>query len=98
MPISGYAAAVQLAAVHQREDARQVALVREPLQVVEQLGMLVEPRRDAHGTFGHRQRQAALLFRGLNPPLDLPDRVEILGDLLTIAGAERALQASEVWN
>ena len=86
-------AEVQLAAQHERDDARDVGAERQPLQVVHQPDVLVEPLGDAHRPFERRQHLggAALLGR-LNPPLDFAHRVDVVGHRRAIARPERAEQ------
>ena len=72
-------AEVQLAAEHERDDARDVGLEGEPLQVVHQLDVLVEPLRNADRPFERRQlRRRAALLDALNPPLDFAHRVDVV--------------------
>ena len=48
-------AEVQLASEHERDDARDVGLEGEPLQLVHQPDVLVEPLRNADRPFERRQ-------------------------------------------
>ena len=61
---------------HQRDHARQVALIGEHLQVEHQLHVIGERRRDARRLVDHRQRRV-LLLGPLNPPFDVADRFEV---------------------
>ena len=72
-------ARAHLAAEHERAHARQVGLEGQHLQVEHQLGVLLERGRDAGRPLDDRQLARALLLGLLNAPLDVADRVEVLG-------------------
>ena len=73
-------AAAELAAHHERDDARQVALVREHLQVEHQLRVLVEACAGTPGRLiDDGQLSRVLLLGVLDAPLDVANRLEILG-------------------
>ena len=96
-PDFGIGPAVQLASVHQRKHAGEVRLEREPLQIEQQLQMLIEPGRNANRPLRHRQRRVGiLLFRRLDAPLHLAHGVQIFRDSRAVAGAERSLEAREI--
>ena len=71
--------AAVLAAQHEGDDAREIALIRQHLQVEHQLHVLVAAGRDARGMIDERQLLIALLLGHLDAPLDVANRVEILG-------------------
>ena len=81
----------------ERDDARQIGLERQHLQVEHQLHV-VFPR------FGHARRPveirerrlAVLLLRFLDPALDFAHGIEVLAHLQAIAGAELRLQPGHV--
>ena len=81
-------AGADLASVHEADDARQIALIGEPLQVEHQLGVLFEGRRHACTAARLRQVAIVLLLRLLNAALDVANRVEILRQLGLVARAE----------
>ena len=85
--------AAELAAQHERNDARQVRLVRQHLQVAHQLHMIVEAVGHAGRMVDDRQLARALFFGAGNPALDVTDRVEIFHELHAVAGANRSAQA-----
>ena len=80
-----------LAAHHQREDAREVGLIRHGGDVEEQADVLLEG-------FGHAERRverhvrAVLLLGPLDAALDLADVVEIVPQPGAVARAQAALQ------
>jgi hypothetical protein len=73
-----------LAAVHERDDAREIALIREHLQVVHEPHVLVEAVRNPDGPFQFRQLARALLFGLLNPSLDVAQRGEVVADFRVV--------------
>src|SRR5688572_2498930 len=96
-PDLGIRAEVELAAEHERDDAREVRLKREPLELVHELHMLAESLRNARRALERGQaRVVAEPLDRLNSPLDFADRLEILVDLDAIGRAEIARQAAEV--
>ncbi len=70
------------AAVHERGDARHVALERQALQIEHQLGVIVEPLRHADaGPIVFGQRGLGILRLGLlNAAFDFTQHVEVVGD------------------
>ena len=81
-----------LAAVHERDDARDVRLIREELQVVEQTGVIVEALGDARRPRHVGNFFRALLFGLLDPPLDVTQRGEIVVHPRVVRGTELPLQ------
>ena len=70
-----------------RDDARDVALQRQQLQVEHQSGVVGVGRRHADGPIEIGQRIVRRVGLGLlNAPLDFADRVEILADPARSAG------------
>ena len=88
--------AAELVAEHQGDDARQIALVGQHLQIEHQLDVVVTRRRDAGRMIDDRQILVVLLFGELNPPLHVANRVEILGELRAVALPKRALQMRDL--
>src|SRR5262249_10346481 len=80
---------------HERADPREIALICEQLQVEHQLDVLFEGLRDASRLRHQRELATALLFRALDAPLDVANRVEILANLPAIAEAQLALQVGD---
>ena len=79
-----------------RDDARDVALQRQQLQVEHQPGVVGVGGRHAERPIEIGQR---ILLGGrfglLNAPLDVADRFQVLVDAVAIARAERVLQPRE---
>ena len=75
--------AADLTTHHERDDARQVALVRQHLQVEHQLRVLVVACRHAGRLRDHRHRDVlrALRFGQLDPAFDVADRFQIVRQL-----------------
>src|SRR5438094_387137 len=82
----------QLAIAHEREDARQIAAIRERQQVVHQRQMLVERVRHAGRQGDRRDGGAVARFGPLDATLDLAHILEIVAKPRAIAGAERSLK------
>ena len=82
--------AADLPAEHERADARQVGLVGQDQQVEHQPAVLLERVRDAGRLLDDRDLAVALPLGHLDAPLDVPHRVEILGQLALVAVAEAA--------
>ena len=80
-----------LAAVHQRDHARQVGLERDGDEVRHEPDVLLEGRRDAVGAVEHRQVDA-VVARVSDTPLHLAHRVEIVAQLAAVARAQRRAQ------
>ena len=80
----------------ERDDARDVGLERQHLQVEHQPDVVFPDRRHAGRPIELRQRRGVALLRTLNAPLDLAHRVEILTDLDAIARAQLAPQPRHV--
>ena len=66
---------------HERDDAREIGLKREELQVEHQRQVIFEDRRRALRLLHRRQLDVALLLGLLNAPLDVANRLGILVDL-----------------
>src|SRR3954468_20865654 len=93
----GISAVARLASKLERNDARDVALEREHLQIEHKSRMIDVSSRRAHGPVQVRQRivrDAGL--RLLNSPLDFANAIEIVADLLTIGRAKLPIQARDV--
>ena len=84
----GIALQAPLASDHHGRDAREVGLEGHHLEVEHQLDVLGERRGDAGRLLDARRELGAFLFRPLQPPLDLPDRVEVLVHLAPVGRAE----------
>ena len=89
-------AEVQLASEHERRDARDVGAVGQPLQLVHQLHVLVEPLRHALGTIQRRQLGLGTVLDGLDSPFDLADRIDVFRQLGAVGRSEPPLQTGEV--
>ena len=89
-PDLGIGAAAVLAADHEADDPRQVRLPSQHLQVEHQLRVLVE--RGGHPQRGRDvgQRLVDLGLGLLDAALDVAHRVEVLAELVAVAGAEVA--------
>src|SRR5215471_20243177 len=70
-----------LPANHEGDDASQIGLICQHLQVIHQLRVLVKSRRDPEGALEHRNFARRLLFRELYAPLDISNSVKVLGKL-----------------
>ena len=66
---------------HERDDARQIRLERQQLQVEHQRQVILEDRRHALRLIHRRQLDVALLLGPLDAPLDVADRLGVLVDL-----------------
>ena len=84
----------QLAADQEGDDARDVGLPGEELQVEHQIDVLLEGVRDAegHGEIGRRLQVAPL--RALDAALHVPDRIEVLRQAFRVVRADGPLQAA----
>ena len=89
------AAAAQLAPHHERDDAGQIGLIRQHLQIEHQARVLgnAAGRRPAARPGNSRAPCSSAL---LNPPLDVADGVEILVHLDAIRGAEPAARSARL--
>ena len=83
-----------LASVHERDDARQVALIRQHLQVVEQLHVLVERVGNADRPIDIRQLAPALLLGLLDAPLDVAQRLEVVADFRVVRRRRASAEAA----
>ena len=83
-----------LLADHERDDARQVGLKRQELQVEHQRQVVFEDRRHALRLFDRRQLDVALLLGSLNAPLDVANRLGVFLDLDLVLRTERPSSGS----
>ena len=91
-PDLGIGAAAVLAADHEADDAGQVRLVRQHLQVEHQPRVLVERGGNPERGRDVGQRLVHLGLGLLDAALDVAHRVEVLAELVAVAGAEVAAQ------
>src|SRR5437773_9946095 len=89
-------AAAEFAAHHERDDAREIALIGQHLQIEHQPGVLLERRRHARWLIEGGQLARALLLGPLNTSLDVPNGVEILGELGSILRADRPRETRDL--
>src|SRR5439155_11931662 len=82
------AAAAQLTAHHERDDSREIRLVRQHLQIEHEPCVLRKRRRNASRPFDGGQLARALFLGFLNLPLDVADRIEMLVHLDTIVNTQ----------
>jgi len=68
-----------LVAQHHGDDAGEIRLVRQHLQVKHQLDMRFPIGRDSHRVIDERHLLVALFFRDLDAPLDAADGIQVLG-------------------
>ena len=88
--------AAVLVSHHEGDDAREIALKRQHLQVEHQVHVIFPARRDAGGMIDERQLLIALRLGNLDALLHVANRVEILGQLRPIALRQRSLQVREL--
>ena len=81
-----------LAAVHESDDPRQVRLIGQQLQVIQQPDMLLEHVRNTGGLGHVGQRFCALFFRFLDSPLHVAKRSEIVVHLPVVGPAQLLLK------
>ena len=82
----------------ERDDARDVALQRQHLQIEHQPGVVGVGGRHAHRPIQIRQRIVRRVGFGLlNAAFDFADGVEILADPRAIAGPELAVEPGDVF-
>src|SRR5262245_23541759 len=87
----------EVARHHEREDATQVGLVRHR-GTVEHQGRVVTIRLwNANRRIERRDFSAVLRFHALDPPLDLPDIVEVLTQAHAVARTEPALEPGDIF-
>ncbi len=77
-----------------RDDAGQVRLERQHLQIEHQLRVLFEAGWNTGGTIHRRQLARRLLLGALNPPLDVAHPLEILAELGAVARADGSHETS----
>ena len=75
----------QFASEHEREDTRQVGLIRDRQQIEQQLDVLLERLGHAHRRIRHVEQRFRLLLGALNAPLDLANVIEVLVEARTVA-------------
>jgi len=80
---------------HERDDARQIAAVREQLQVEHQSGVIGVGGGHTGGLVEGRQLPGALLLRLLDAPLDVANRLEVLGQSGAVARPEIVLKIGD---
>ena len=85
----GEAGAAQIAAEHERDRARDVALERQRHQVVHQPEVDVLALRQAERHVGRRLLHR-VVHRDLDAPLELADVLDVGVDARLVAGAETA--------
>jgi hypothetical protein len=85
-----------LLADHERDDAREIRLEREHLQVVHQREMVLEHGRDTLWLVHRRQFEILLFLRPLHATFDVAHRLGVLIEPSLIAGTEIAAQAGEL--
>src|SRR5262249_44410701 len=89
-------AAAELAADHEGDDARQVALISEYLQVEHQSRMLLERSRNAGRLIEHRQLPRTLRFSVLDTSFDIADCFDVLVQFRAVARAESLPQRRDL--
>src|SRR5438876_756052 len=77
---------------HEREHSRQVRLIRHGEQIEHQPDMFLEVIRNADWRVRRRQLSTRVLFRPLDPPLNLTDVLQILPEPGTVAYPQTAPQ------
>ena len=85
-----------LLADHERDDAGQVGLEREELQVEHQLQVILEDRGRAPRLAQLRQFEVVLLLRPLDAPFHVADRFGVLVQLHLVVRAQLALQIRQL--
>ena len=81
---------------HERDDARQVGLKRQELQVQHQRQVIFEDRRHALRLLHRRQLDVALFLGFLNAPFDVTNRFGVFVDLDLILRSELPLEARQL--
>ena len=82
---------------HERDDARQVGLKRQELQVEHQRQVVFEDRRRALRLLHRRQFDVALFLGFLNAALDVANRFGVFVDLGLVLRAELPLEARQLF-
>ena len=77
-----------------REDARDIGLESQRLQIEHQLDVFVERGRNIGGTLRQLNRLDSARFHALNALLDFANRLQIFGQLGPIARAQRLVEAA----
>src|SRR5262249_25156252 len=83
---------ILFAAIHERDDACQVTLECEQLQVVEKLYMGLESIGNSFGALHVRRLFRALFFSILNSSFDVTKRLQVVIHLSVVAGPKSSLQ------
>src|SRR5579864_4611398 len=91
----GISPATQFPAHHEGNDSSQVALIGQNLQIKHQLGVLFKRTRDPHGLLHQRQLPGVLFLSLLDTPLDIANRLEVLGNLSTVARSDSSLETRD---
>ena len=91
----GEGPAALLAADHECDNARQVALIGDGEQVVHQHRVLLKHRWNAGRLIHHRKFLRVFRFDLLDSPLDVANGLEIFCQLGAVAGPEISLQAGD---
>ena len=95
----GIGAIALLARELERDDARDVSLERQHLEIEHQLRVIGERRGDAHRTIQVGRRVVHRTALGaLNLPLDLADALEVLIDANAIGSAHALLEPPDVFH
>src|SRR5262249_5185816 len=88
---------ILFAAIHERDDACQVALECEQLQVVEKFYMRLETIGNAFWPLHVRRLFRALFLSVLDSSFDVTKRLEVIVNLSIVAGAKSSLQRSHTF-
>ena len=86
----------QLRRQHERDDARQIGLQREHLQIEHDSRVRFEAVGRAGRLLHDRQLARALFLGALNTALDVANRFDVLRQLLPVARSEVALQPRQL--
>ena len=70
-------ASAEFAAEHERDHPRQIALIREYLQIEHQFCVLFERRRHACRLVDRHELRAGLFLGFLNPALEIPHSIQV---------------------
>jgi hypothetical protein len=81
---------------HERNDPRQVTLVRKHLQIKHQPSVIRERGWNTSRLVKSRKLSGHLFFSSLNPPFDIADRFKILNKLSCITRPESTPNVSHL--
>ena len=81
---------------HERDDAREIGLKRQELQVQHQRQVIFKDRRRALRLLDRRQFELALFLGSLNAPLNVANRLGIFIDLDLVLRSEILLEARQL--